>query len=95
MKAVLSNRIYLTVDEKLESMIDKQLTYKIPSYNPLDPPQVIKNMGFVRAGLVTMPIGRLDLIPSNYEIVNKRRTVPVKFPEFKLLRNNKKRQIFS
>jgi len=83
MKAVLSNRIYLTADAKLESMIDKQLTYKIPSYKPLDPPQIIKNMGFVRTGLVTMPVGRLDLIPSNYEIVDKRVTVPVEFPEFK------------
>ena len=82
MKAVLSNRIYLTVDERLESIIDKQLTYKIPSYKPLDPPQIIKNMGFVRTGLVTMPVGRLDLIPSNYEIVDKRMTIPTKFPEF-------------
>jgi len=83
MKAVLSNRIYLTVDERLESIIDKQLTYKIPSYKPLDPPQIIKNMGFVRTGLITMPVGRLDLIPANYEIVDKRMTVPVEFPEFK------------
>ena len=79
MKAVLSNRIYITVDERLESIIDKQLTYKIPSYKPLDPPEIIKNMGFIRTGLVTMPIGRLDLIPSNYEIVDKRLKIPTEF----------------
>ena len=83
MKAVLSNRIYIEVNDHLESIIDKQLTYKIPSYKPTDPPEVIKNMGFVRNGLVTMPIGRQDLIPTNYEIVDKRKKIPVELPPFK------------
>ena len=83
MKAVLSNRIFMTVNDHLESIIDKQLTYKIPSYKPTDPPQIIKNMGFIRQGFITMPIGRDDLIPTNYEIVDKRLEVPVEFPEFK------------
>ncbi len=29
---------------ELQESIDKELTYTIPSYNPLDPPHVIKNM---------------------------------------------------
>jgi len=67
----------------LQESIDKELTYAIPSYNPMDPPQVIKNMGIIRNGLITLPIGRMDLIPSNYEIVDKRVTKPIDFPEFK------------
>ena len=48
MKAVLSNRIYMDCDENLQREIDKELTYRIPSYNPKEPPFVIKNMGIVR-----------------------------------------------
>ena len=72
MKAVLSNRIFMEVDNRLQSKIDEELTYAIPSRNPLDPPFIIKNMGVVRSGLVTLPIGRTDLIPEDYEIVDKR-----------------------
>ena len=83
MKAVLSHRIYMECDDRLQEQIDKELTYTIPAHNPLDPPQVIKNMGIIRKGLVSFPIGRTDLIPSNYEIVDKRIEKPVQFPEFK------------
>ena len=72
MKAVLSNRIFMEVDNRLQSKIDEELTYAIPARNPLDPPFIIKNMGVVRSGLVTLPIGRTDLIPEDYEIVDKR-----------------------
>ncbi len=72
MKAVLSNRIFMEVDNTLQSKIDEELTYAIPARNPLDPPFIIKNMGVVRSGLVTLPIGRTDLIPEDYEIVDKR-----------------------
>ena len=68
MKAVLSNRIFMEVDNALQSKIDKELTYSIPPRNPLDPPFIIKNMGIVRKGLVTLPIGRTDLIPEHYEV---------------------------
>ena len=44
MKAVISNRIYLDVTEKYKEELNKTLTYTIPSYNPTDPPLVIKNM---------------------------------------------------
>lgn len=83
MKAVISNRIYLEVTPEYKEFLSKELTYTIPSYNPNDPPQVIKNMARVRENLVTIPVGRTDLIPSHYEIVDKRVTVPVDFPEFK------------
>ena len=45
MKAVLSNRIYLSVDPTHQEYVDKELTYSIPSHDPRDPPITIKNMG--------------------------------------------------
>jgi superfamily II DNA or RNA helicase len=83
MKAVISHRIYMECGADLQEKIDKELTYSIPTHNPLDPPQIIKNMGIIRNGLVSLPIGRTDLIPSHYEIVDKRVNKPVDFPEFK------------
>jgi superfamily II DNA or RNA helicase len=83
MKAVLSNRIYMDVTPEFEEHLDKELTYKIPSYNEEAPPTVIRNMSLVRPGIVTIPIGRTDLIPSNYEIVDKRIKSPCDFPDFK------------
>jgi superfamily II DNA or RNA helicase len=83
MKAVISNRIYLQCTASMKKEIDKELTYLIPSHNPTDPPQVITNMGILRDDLISIPVGRVDLIPKNYFIVDKRITVPVEFPEFK------------
>ena len=82
MKAVLSNRIYLSVDATHQEYVDKELTYTIPSHDPRDPPITIKNMGIIRQGLVTIPSGREDLIPKDYEIVDKRIKIPMEFPEF-------------
>ena len=83
MKAVISHRIYMECGADLQEKIDRELTYSIPTHNPLDPPQIIKNMGIIRNGLVSLPIGRTDLIPAHYEIVDKRVNRPVDFPEFK------------
>lgn len=91
MKAVISHRIYMDCSAELQEAIDKELTYVIPSHNPLDPPQVIKNMGIIRNGLVSLPIGRTDLIPEHYEIIDKRINKPVDFPEFRFeLRQSQK-----
>jgi superfamily II DNA or RNA helicase len=67
----------------MQERIDKELTYLIPSHNPTDPPQVIANMAIIRNGLISIPIGRTDLIPRGYEIKDKRNLVPVDFPKFK------------
>ena len=82
-KAILSNRIYMPADAKRQKLLDQELTYTIPSYNPHDPPTIIKNMGKVSNELVTIPIGRMDLIPEDFEIIDKRTVVPVDFPKFK------------
>ena len=83
MKAVLSNRIWLEVTNSYQSKLDEELTYAIPNRNPLNPPFIIKNMAVVRSGLVTIPIGRTDLIPDDYEIVDKRALSPIKPLDFK------------
>lgn len=82
-KAVISNRIYMSVSEEQKKEIDKELTYAIPSYNPSEPPFIIKNMSIIRKELVSFPSGRTDLIPEDYEVVHKELLVPVEFPEFK------------
>lgn len=83
-KAVLSNRIYLNFDEELYEKIKSNLTYKIPPKMPGDPLVVVKTYGVVNESqFITLPIGRKDLIPSDYEIVDKRIYNPIKFPKFK------------
>jgi len=93
-KAVISNRIYMTADAKRQKLLDLELTYKIPSYNPTEPPQVIKNMGRISKDLVTVPVGRFDLIPEEHEIIDKRVLVPEKFPEFKFELRDSQSKIF-
>ena len=83
MKAVLSNRIFMECTPELRQKLSDELTYKIPPQNPNDPPQIIKNLQRVRENLVSIPIGRTDLIPSHYEIVDKRLSFPIDFPQFK------------
>ena len=82
MKAVLSNRIYLSVDKNLHNSIEKELTYTIAPRIPSDPPIVFKTIRFIRDGLISIPMGREDLIPEDYDIVDKRVTSPVELPEF-------------
>lgn len=94
MKAVLSNRIYLEVDFYKLQELDKELTYTIPPRRTLDPPVVIKNMSKIRDNLVSIPYGRQDLIPDNYEIVDKRVLNPVEFPEFKFTLRPSQQEVY-
>ena len=94
MKAVISNRIYLEVTREYKEHLSKELTYKIPPQNPNDPPIVIKNMARVRENLVTIPIGRTDLIPNDYEIVDKRIVVPVDFPDFRFVLRESQQAVY-
>jgi len=82
MKAVISNRIYLECTREYKEWLDNHLTYAIPSYNLKDPPLIIKNMAKIRDNLVTIPVGRVDLIPDDYEVVDKRIIIPTTFPAF-------------
>ena len=83
MKAVLSNRIYLSVNKEQTNQLERELTYTIAPRIPSDPPIVFKTFRYVREGLVSIPMGREDLIPSDYEIVDKRVVNEIEHPEFK------------
>jgi len=94
MKAVLSNRIYIECTNEYQEYLDKELTYSIPPRRPTDPPIIIKNMGVVRAGLVTLPIGRMDLIPNDYEVVDKRIEIPIEPLDFKFTLRDSQQSVY-
>ena len=83
MKAVISNRIQLQGDAVFLENLERELTYSLPPRMPQDPPMIIKTIRPLREGLVSIPVGRLDLIPEEYEIIDKRVQAPTHFPEFK------------
>ena len=83
MKAVLANRIYLSVDKEKMNELERELTYTIAPRIPSDPPIVFKTFRYVREGLCSIPMGREDLIPNDYEIIDKRITSPVEHANFK------------
>lgn len=85
MKAVISNRIILNVDKELQDRITSELTYRIPQkFAKLNTgPEIIKTFARIKDGIFSIPSGRMDLIPSDYEIIDKRVLVPVVFPQFK------------
>lgn len=82
-KAVLSNRIFVNFEEKLYEKAKKELTYIVPPKVPGDPNITLKLLKRMGPEFMSFPIGRQDLIPDDYEIVEKRTFNPVKFPEFK------------
>ena len=94
MKAVLSNRIFIEVTQEYQAKLDEELTYSIPPRRPTDPPIIIKNMGIVRAGLVTLPIGRTDLIPNDYEIIDKRVDKPIEGFDFKFTLRQSQQSVY-
>jgi superfamily II DNA or RNA helicase len=90
MKAIISNKIYMVVEPSLHRALEKELTYKVPSYNEPDQFVTIKNLKVINfniAGgkmLVAFPVGRTDLIPKGYTIEDKRAYHHIdNFPEFK------------
>lgn len=94
MKAVISHRIYLEVTNEYKEFLSKELTYTVPPRTPNDPPQIIKNMARIRSNLVSIPIGRVDLIPDDYEIVDKRVEHWVDFPEFRFTLRDSQQKVY-
>lgn len=84
MKAVLSDKIYLSgcTDEQMD-YLSTELYYKIVTQAGTNQHvTVIQNFTKIGKGLCSIPSGRLDLIPSNFEIIDKRIEKHVTFPEF-------------
>jgi len=52
-------------------------------------------MSRVKDGLISIPSGRLDLIPDDYEIIDNRVLAPVEFPEFKFTLRESQQAIYN
>ena len=83
-KAVISNRIYLDNPgvEHTKHVI-KSLTYKIhkdTGSKKFASIETIKNYKSLIKGILSIPQGRVDLIPEDYEVIDKRVLVPAPFP---------------
>jgi superfamily II DNA or RNA helicase len=90
-KAIISNRIYIEklTAEQLKTLTDK-LTYQLVKntfqrmpngkLNPKRQVEYLKSFSLLPGGIVTIPQGRLDLIPEGYTVLDKRVTVEVPFP---------------
>jgi superfamily II DNA or RNA helicase len=83
MKAVYANRIQIEGNASVLEAMEKELTYTLPPRMPQDPPMVLKTIRPLREGLVSIPMGRTDLVPADYDIIDKRVKVPASFPEFR------------
>lgn len=87
MKAVISNRIYLEATVNLAAFLKQTLTYKIVKevagsrFSKFASEEIIKNYKQVNKDVISIPSGRLDLIPEDYEVIDKRVLVPAVFPE--------------
>lgn len=84
-KVVVSNRLYFRPEsEEHQKQIINELTYRIElktgqkgKYKTIE---VIKNYKLMPGGIISIPQGRMDLIPEDNEIVDKRVLNPVPFP---------------
>ena len=83
-KAVISNRIYLdNPGVEHTKHIIKSLTYKIhkdTGSKKFASVETIKNYKSLIKGILSIPQGRTDLIPQDYEIIDKRVLVPAPYP---------------
>lgn len=79
---MLSNRIYLDVTPEYGKFLKDELTYRVPNYSNPEEPIILKTWGVINERVMTIPIGRIDLIPSGYEIVDKRIYSETEFPDF-------------
>ena len=82
MKAVFSNRIQMEGSADMLAVLEEELTYRLPPRMPQDPPIIIKTIRPLREGIVSIPMGREDLVPKDYDIIDKRISRPVEFPKF-------------
>jgi superfamily II DNA or RNA helicase len=84
-KAVISNRIYMdNPGVEHTKVIIKELTYKIKKdtgNKKFATIETIKNYKVLPKGILSIPQGRLDLVPENYEILDKRIVEAIPFPD--------------
>ena len=86
MKAIISNRIYLSVkDREVANLLTKELTYKFNKQfggaSRFASVETVRNYKKLPKDVYSIPQARLDLIPEGYEIDDRRVLNPVPFPE--------------
>lgn len=93
-KAVLSDKIWMNFTEELYELVKLSCTYKIPSKIPGDPPTIRRNYSLVGHKFITIPIGKQDIVPAEYEVVDRRVLKPVTFPKFKYELRESQKQVY-
>lgn len=93
-KAVLSNRIFMSRTKALHDKYSEALTYHLPPKRPGLPMQTVCDVTRVNKDILTLPIGRQDLIPEGYEIVEKRTFAPTSFPSFKFTLREDQQEVY-
>ena len=89
-KAIISNRIYMdNPGVEHTKHIIKELTYKIKKdtgSKKFATIETIKNYKVLPKGILSIPQGRLDLVPDEYEVIDKRvlESIPFPDPKFEL-----------
>lgn len=96
MKAVISNRIILNVTPELAKSLSSALTYRIINSSTIHTgrPTIVKTWARISDSVISIPAGRLDLVPEDYEIIDKRVTVPVELPEFKFALRDSQQAVY-
>lgn len=93
--AILHNRIYMAYSKELKEALAINLTYKIPNPRPGGKPITLRNYSVINNNIISIPIGRIDLIPKNYKIKDIRTKVPTEFPEFKYKLRESQEEIYN
>ena len=95
-KAIISNRIYLDADPQLIQDLQKALTYKIrkpprPGLTHFSMFDIVRSYKMISSKIISIPVGRLDLIPDDYEVIDRRICDEIPFPTAKFsLRDDQK-----
>ena len=99
-KAVLSNRIYLkSLSKVCSDHIKKSLTYKILHKGAgrggkSTLVEIIKNYKVLPNDIISIPSGRLDLIPEGFEIIDRRIINEMPFPLPKIPLRDEQQPVF-
>ena len=97
-KAIISNRIYIDPPGvEHTKLVLQELTYKIKKdtgSKQFQAVETIKNYKVLAKGILSMPQGRVDLIPNGYEILDKRFINPVPFPDPKFELRSDQREVY-
>ena len=93
-KAVVSNRIFMNRTPELHETLAKELTYILPPRRPGLPNETICDVTRINKDVLSIPVGRQDLIPEGYEIVEKRILAPTSFTDFKFTLREDQQEVY-